>query len=230
MQRYATALYTEAAKDKLKDKPQKKWTVAGLGLSDLIPGHDPLPSVIDELNNIIKQDDNDETGVIEGKIYLNQEFNEDNLLESLEGNYPVLHIASHFVFKTGTLENSYLLLGTGEHLTLQDIKNGYEFDGLDLLTLSACETAVGANANGREIEGFGALAQNQGAKGVLATLWSVNDESTGKFMQRLYKLRASEPELSKAEAIQQVQQGFLKEGGWRKAYYWAPFILMGNWL
>jgi len=230
MQRYATALYTSAGQTKLTHKPQEKWTVAGLGLSDAVSGFNPLPSVIDELNNIIKQDDSDETGVMQGIVYLNKKFNADAMLKVLNEKYPVLHIASHFVFQPGTLQNSYLLLGTGEHLNLQVIKESYNFNNLDLLTLSACNTATGANANGQEIEGFGALAQNKGAKGVLATLWSVDDSSTGEFMQRLYELRTSEPELSKAEAIQQIQQSFLKEGGWRKAYYWAPFILMGNWL
>jgi hypothetical protein len=64
----------------------------------------------------------------------------------------------------------------------------YDFGGAELLTLSACETAVGgAGAQGREVEGPGALAQTKGARGVLATLWPVTDASTGRFMQRLYR-------------------------------------------
>jgi len=230
VQRYATAIYTSAGHTKLTNKPQEKWTIAGFGLSDAVSGFHSLPFVIDELNNIIKQDDNDEIGVIEGVVYLNKKFNAQAMLKVLDEKYPVLHIASHFVFQPGTLQNSYLLLGTGEPLTLQKIKEDYDFNHLDLLTLSACNTATGANANGQEIEGFGALAQNQGAKSVLATLWSVNDSSTGEFMRRFYKLQDSQSNLSKAEAIQQVQQSFLKEPPLNKAYYWAPFILMGNWL
>ena len=68
-------------------------------------------------------------------------------------------------------------------------------------------------ADGREVEGFGALAQNLGAGAVLATLWPVADESTGLFMQSFYALRAGSPELSKAEALRQVQLQLERLGG-----------------
>ncbi len=124
-------------------------------------------------------------------------------------------------------------------------------------TLSACETAVGGgkDANGREVEGFGALAQNQGARGVIATLWPVADQSTGQFMQLFYGYRQNTPGMTKAEAMQKAQQAFIEgkvgpalveisrgakrsDGATVSAgvnttdhpYYWAPFILMGNWL
>jgi CHAT domain-containing protein len=134
----------------------------------------------------------------------------------------------------------------------------YDFSGVDLLTLSACETALdSAGAGGKEIEGLGTLAQKKGAGGVLATLWPVADSSTGLFMQRLYRLR-EEQGLSKAEALRRAQLSFLHDEsanddemsrqrgkvvslngakgqhvastGYRHPYYWAPFILMGNWL
>ena len=136
------------------------------------------------------------------------------------------------------------------------MKDGYEFINLDLLTLSACETAVGGgkDANGREVEGFGAMAQNQGAKGVIATLWPVADESTGQFMQLFYGFRQKAPGMTKAEAMQKAQAAFIEgkvgpalaevSRGLVRAgaastpaatssdhpYFWAPFILMGNWL
>lgn len=84
-----------------------------------------------------------------------------------------------------------------------------QFRGVDLLTLSACDTALG---DGAEIEGFGALAQNQGAKGVIATLWKVTDRSTALFMQRFYDLLhdASEGETpTKAEALRRAQLALL---------------------
>ncbi len=158
-------------------------------------------------------------------------------------------------FKPGDETDSFLLLGDGKKLSLKEIKDGYEFVNLDLLTLSACETAVGGgkDANGREVEGFGALAQNQGAKGVIATLWPVADESTGQFMQLFYGLRQKNPGITKAEAMQRAQAAFIERrvapaldevsrgltrtGASPAAaattdhpYYWAPFILMGNWL
>jgi CHAT domain-containing protein len=66
----------------------------------------------------------------------------------------------------------------------------------------------GAGAQGREVEGPGALAQTKGARGVLATLWPVADASTGRFMQRLYRLH-QEGRLTKAEALRRAQLEFL---------------------
>ena len=99
---------------------------------------------------------------------------------------------------------NFLLLGDGNKLTLEDIRLGdFGFYDVDLLTLSACQTAVGDQAqNGREIEGLGALAQNQGAGAVLATLWSVADQSTALFMTRFYSIHEQQS-VTKAEALRQ---------------------------
>jgi CHAT domain-containing protein len=82
---------------------------------------------------------------------------------------------------------------------------------VDLLTLSACETGLGSGLkeDGREVEGFGVLAQRQGAKAVMATLWKVADRSTGQFMQLLYRLR-EEKKLTKADALRRVQEMFIR--------------------
>ena len=143
--------------------------------------------------------------MLPGVQLLDEQFTGDQLSELLEsGDYPVVHLASHFVFK-GNEVDSYLLLGNGEKLNLYDFKIGdYPMIDVDLLTLSACETAVGETAsNGREIEGFGAMAQQAGAKSVLATLWSVEDKSTALFMKMMYQQRV-ERGLSKLEAIRQT--------------------------
>ncbi|MBU0500357.1 MAG: CHAT domain-containing protein [Gammaproteobacteria bacterium] len=257
-ERYALAIYTAAARDNLKDKPQNDWYLAGLGLSQKIEGFNPLPAVPDELNGIVKQNDQDPEGVLQGSIHLDQDFTLAALKESLA--YPVIHLASHFVFKPGTEKDCFLLLGDSSQLDLGSFRTGdYRLGDVDLLTLSACETAVGGNGTGKEVEGFGALAQKKGAKGVLATLWPVADNSTGIFMQSLYRLR-QENHLSKAEALRQAQLRFIRgsrqEQGetaqrgkklvlaqgktpqgtadpdkpYAHPYYWAPFILMGNWL
>ena len=139
-------------------------------------------------------------------------------------------------------------------------KNAFPlFSNVDLLALSACDTGLGENNNeGREVEGFAVLAQRKGAKAVLATLWSVADESTARLMRDFYRLREADKGMNKAEALRQVQLEFLrgvaaaKDGAsrtsvingesnnppkyeadaqapWAHPYYWAPFILIGNW-
>jgi CHAT domain-containing protein len=181
------------------------------------------------MRNIVKSDAL-ATGILPGAVYLDEAFSANRLREASRQGFELLHVASHFRFSPGTEVNSYLLLGDGQHLTLGDIREkGYRFDHVDLLTLSACDTALGGGRDekGREIEGFGVIAQQQGAKAVLATLWPVADRSTAELMSDLYRRRQT-LSLSKAEALRQSQVALL-EGKYAHPFYWAPFILMGNW-
>jgi CHAT domain-containing protein len=106
------------------------------------------------------------------------------MLTGLRQRPPVVHVASPFQFQPGNETNSALLLGDGNFLSLAQIKTlPNVFGGVELLTLSACNTATGGSgANGTEIEGFGVLAQRQGAKAVVASLWPVFDTSTKELM------------------------------------------------
>jgi CHAT domain-containing protein len=117
--------------------------------------------------------------------------------------YPVVHIASHFRFQPGNEMQSYLLLGDGGHLSLAELKTSANlFGGVQLLTLSACDTGMG---DGTEVEGFGALAERQGAEAVIASLWPVADSSTKVLMQEFYRIRESSPGKTKLEALREAQ-------------------------
>jgi CHAT domain-containing protein len=121
---------------------------------------------------------------------LDQAFTENALRDGLDQSYPIIHVASHFQFTPGSMDDSFLLLGDGTHLTLGQIKTKLNFSSVELLTLSACETALGddsASHHGVEVEGLGAIAQQAGAKAVLATLWPVADASTAALMRTLYQ-------------------------------------------
>jgi CHAT domain-containing protein len=155
------------------------------------------------------------------------------------------------------------LLGDGKHLTLSEIKTKLNFNSVELLTLSACETALGDDStshHGVEVEGLGAIAQQAGAKAVLATLWPVADASTAALMRALYQAHKVD-HLDKADALRQAQLALLRGSAavevssnaqrgltrmngaaaagnfkadpnapYAHPFYWAPFILMGNWL
>jgi CHAT domain-containing protein/tetratricopeptide (TPR) repeat protein len=265
LERYRMAVCTPAAKTVMGETPQREWMVGGLGMSHSVRNFEPLRYVPTELESIIRRSISDEDGVLPGVIYLDDAFSRRAFESVLREGYPVIHIASHFELKPGTKKSSYLLLGDGTTLSLAEIQDRhYDFSGVDMLTLSACNTAVSASTtNGNEVESFGALAQNQGAKGVLATLWQVGDRSTCILMQNFYQLRAENPGITKAEALNRAQLMFVRgealagttedatrgmrvssfdkkeerepsaaeaAEAYKHPFYWAPFILMGNWL
>jgi CHAT domain-containing protein len=270
VEKYAVVLYSEAAKSHLADPRRPHWNVAALGMSEAAPPFPALSSVPAELDGIVRDMQHHTHGVLPGVERLNASFTAAELTRLLEQNgtggasqFSVLHIASHFAFSPGVDTDSFLLLGDKSQLTLADFANGaYPLNGVDLLTLSACDTAVGNSSalGGAEVDGLAAVAQNDGARSVMASLWEVVDATTGVFMQRFYQLREQQ-HLTKAEALRQVQLGFIRgevnsvslrkiargltrvdKSGlvarrrpestttFSHPYFWAPFILMGNWL
>jgi CHAT domain-containing protein/tetratricopeptide (TPR) repeat protein len=143
----------------------------------------------------------------------------------------------------------------GFPLTLSQLENSaVSFHGTRLLTLSACSTAKGDTANdGLEMDSLGMVAQQKDAEAVLATLWDVNDASTSRIMSDFYARWVKEPAIGKAEALRQAQLAFLHGSSsaphagtgrgvqiadqdatmppttsYAHPYYWAPFVLIGN--
>jgi CHAT domain-containing protein len=254
----SVVMVTEAVRDKLGKAPKSDWSVWGLGLTKAGPGYAALPYAGAELSGIAGQ-----RGILSGKVMLDQAFTESTLRDGLDQSYPIIHIASHFQFTPGSMDDSFLLLGDGNHLTLGQIKTKLNFSSVELLTLSACETALGDDStahHGVEVEGLGAIAQQAGAKAVLATLWPVADASTAALMRILYQAHKVD-HVDKADALRQAQLSLLRgsaksddasdaQRGLTRAgtppaagnfkvnpnapyahpFYWAPFILMGNWL
>jgi CHAT domain-containing protein/Flp pilus assembly protein TadD len=261
-QKYQNVTVTLASRTRLGDVVVPNWRALGLGVSEAKRIKEPngarelsfssLPAVRAELRSIIQSAESP-NGVLPGQSLLDADFNETAFESQLLRGYKVIHIASHFSLNPGDSTRSFLLLGDGNVLTVDEIKNNpkLSFRGVELLTLSACQTAVvEKDSSGKEIEGFGYVAQQKGAKAILATLWSVADESTQLLMSEFYRLRKVNPQLTKAAALQMAQQemiaGKLKPAlttGERRGtgetdtapadyshpYYWSPFVLIGNW-
>jgi CHAT domain-containing protein len=253
-------MVTDAVRDKLNKQPNTNWSVWGLGITKGGKDYDALPYAGVELNSIAGKQ-----GILAGKVLLDGAFTETSLRDGLDQSFPVIHIASHFQFTPGSMDDSFLLLGDGKVMTLSQIKNKLNFKNVELLTLSACETALGDNStehHGAEVEGLGAIAQQAGAKAVLATLWPVADASTAILMRELYQAHKVD-HLDKADGLRQAQlalihgtdvpteASFKSQRGLQRMksssdtpmtfradpkapyahpFYWAPFILMGNWL
>lgn len=237
----------------------KKWSVLGLGVSEKRENFDAIPGVEKELKDIVCL--NGETNcILNGTRRLNKEFTKEDTLRLWQrGEFPVIHIASHFSFNPTDQTASFLLIGDGR-LNFADIQNKRGlFNAVDLLTLSACDTAM--SANGKESESFAWLAQSLGAKTVLASLWKVSDAGTPELMIRFYKIRSENPQMPKAEAFRQAQisllnaetksqtsgkprSGIFTVNGkkyelplWEKddkkpfahPHFWSSFVLIGNW-
>jgi CHAT domain-containing protein/Tfp pilus assembly protein PilF len=208
VERYRHVMFTPASQARLKDAPQATWKGLGLGVSKAHGEFGALPGVVEELQSIIHgAGQTASTGVLPGALKLDAAFTAQAMRAALRQHYPVVHIASHFHFRPGNETASFLLLGDGSHLPLSEIKTWPNaFAGVDLLTLSACETAMGNTAaDGKEVEGFGVLVQRQGAKAVIATLWPVADASTKALMKDLYRRHKTQPRLPKIEALRQAQ-------------------------
>jgi CHAT domain-containing protein len=154
---------------------------------------------------------------------LQQELNEDV--------YPILHIATHGEFGYDS-KDTFLVTGNNGKLTITDldgiIRRVRRGDRLvELLALTACQTAVGDE---RASLGLAGVAVQAGVKSALASLWSIDDASTAMFVNQFYA-NLRDPSISKAEALRTAQQGLIEKGGqYAHPFYWAAFILIGNWL
>ena len=169
-----------------------------------------LPGVTEELRTLFRQKGS-ASGLLDGDVLPDARFTKTSMLAALKLKRPLVHISSHFSFRPGDEARSFLLLGDGTAMTLEEMKRHPGlFAGVELLTLSACNTAAQrADANGREIDGFAELAQRLGAGSVMATLWPVADNSTPWLMREFYQTRQSGNGLTKAEAIRRAQLALL---------------------
>jgi CHAT domain-containing protein len=180
-----------------------------------------LPGVKEEVNAL--------AAVLPGRHLLDAQFTVDHFKSEAEtSRYGIIHIASHGVFG-GSAESSFIL-AYDDLLTmngLQDILKSDKFlrAPLELLSLSACETAEG---NARAPLGMSGAAIKARAKSVLGTLWPLEDNAAKQAMTRFYTgLRQGG--LGKAEALRQAQLSLLHHPNTAHPFFWASFILIGNW-
>jgi CHAT domain-containing protein len=192
------------------------------GLSEGVQGFSPLPNVPAELQAV--QAD------FGGTLLENSAFSYANMTRELEAlPYPVVHIASHAQFK-GQSDETFLLMWEGR-LDLDRLEgliglSEFRSQPVELLVLSACQTAVGDE---RAALGLAGVAVKAGARSALASLWFVNDASTTQLVSEFYR-QLKQPGVTKAEALQAAQVATLKDRRYWHPGYWAPFLLIGDWL
>jgi CHAT domain-containing protein len=242
VERYGIASVASMRVTKIEERDRKSTRVLAMGLTDAVSGFSALPSVDVEIKTIA-------SNVLEGSSFLNQDFTVSNLQAQRQlGKYTILHLGTHGKFVSDNSGESFIQFWDSR-LSLSEIpKLRFDNPAIDMLTLSACQTAVGNNL------GISGLAVESGAKSVLASLWEVSDAGTAPLMISFYK--AFPDAINKAQAMQKAQVSLLSgkvniQNGQitgiaelpniqlptgigdidlSHPFYWSSFILVGNWL
>lgn len=195
------------------------------GLTEARAGFPPLPGVAVEVEQI-SADLNDP------KVMLDENFTRLAFQSQIQAkDFGIVHLATHGQFSSDP-EQTFLLTWD-DRIKVKDFARLFQEKGqgtkpVELLVLSACQTAAGDRRAALGLAGF---ALRSGALSTVATLWSVNDQSTAELMSEFYQqLTKVDVSLTKAESLRQAQLKLLKNPLYNHPYYWAPFVLVGNWL
>ena len=192
------------------------------GLTKSTQDFPPLPYVMDELQAI--------SSLYESTIMLDEDFVASEFKQALRREqFNVLHVASHGQFQNDV--NKTFILSFDEKITMASLNEYIGFlqfrkEPLDLLTLSACETAAGDDLAALGLAG---VAVKAGARSALATLWHINDAATSILIEEFYR-QIQNPKISRAVALQQAQIKLGHDPRYEHPAYWSPFLLINNWL
>lgn len=185
-----------------------------------------LPNVETELEQI-------QTLLPRTQVLINQEFTPDSFRAALANTRaPIVHLATHGQFSSNQNE-TFIVAAGGRTITIDDLTTALEATAanrdaaVELLVLSACETAAGDD---RAALGLAGIAVRAGARSTLASLWQVDDVATSQLMTQFYTVLTTD-RVTKAAALRSAQLAILADPRYRRhPYFWAPFVLVGNWL
>jgi CHAT domain-containing protein len=210
-----TALKLEAVTAGLSEIPQ-----------DFQQQFAPLPGVKKELADI------QQIGLAKESL-LDEQFTQKALKKEITtSGSPIIHLATHATFSSNPEDTFILTWDEPIKITeLDDLLRDDTFnrkEAIELLVLSACETASGDD---NATLGLAGVAVQSGARSTLATLWSVVDESTAQIMSEFYSQlkQSGVNQTNKAEALRQAQLSLIASKNFNHPHFWSPFILIGNW-
>jgi CHAT domain-containing protein len=193
------------------------------GLSDSVQGFSSLEYVPQEVNKL--------ESIYGGPVYMNTAFVTSIVnKEFATDSYSIVHIASHGHFDSDSKKT--FVLTYDSRLDLDELErmirpSQIRDKPVELLTLSACQTAAGDD---RAALGLAGIAVKSGARSALATLWFVDDEASALIVVDFYRNLHDVPGISKARALQLAQIKLLNDPRYGHPCYWAPYLLIGNWL
>lgn len=188
---------------------------------NVLPNLQALPEVEQEVRSI--------TATTPAKVLLNERFTVTALQRQIQQtDYPIVHLTTHGQFSSDP--SATLLLAWDRPITVGQLNQlvSERIDrqsSIELLVLSACQTAKGDR---RSALGLAGIAAQAGARSTIASLWVVDDKSTAQLVSHFYReLKAGK---TKAEALRQAELTLLNQPETSHPYYWAPFLLVGSWL
>jgi CHAT domain-containing protein len=196
--------------------------VLAVGVTEAVQGFSALPNVAAELQEL--------QTLLGSQNLVNREFLAANLEKKLkEEQFSVVHVASHGEFGND-VENTFLLT-FDDKLSLDRLNQmigvfRFRDNPLELLTLSACDTAAGDD---RAALGLAGIAIKAGARSALATLWNINDEAAGDLVLDFYR-QLKNPATSRAVALQRAQLKLIENPRYEHPGYWSAFLMINNWL
>ncbi len=222
IEKYAVALAPGLQLVQPQPIAQQQLKALTAGLTEARDGFPALEYVANELDRIKSE-------VPKTDILLNQEFTTSGLQSKIaQVPFPVVHLATHGQFSSQA-EDTFILTWD-DRLNINQLRNLLQQRGgeqeIELLVLSACETLSGDK---RAALGLAGVAVRAGARSTLGSLWKVNDEATSLLMSNFYQELAQQ-NLTKVEALRQAQLSLLKNSRFDSPFYWASFVLLGNWL
>jgi CHAT domain-containing protein len=207
--------------------------VLGAGVSEkqVLNGQEfsALPKVKEELERLEEQISNSE-------ILLNEEFKKTAFQNEVKSDtFPIIHIATHGQFSSN-VEETYVIVWRNS-LKITDLESIIQTratqpverqkqQNIELLILTACETAKGDE---RATLGLAGLSVRAGARSTIASLRRVEEAENIYLIEQFYNQLLDNPNISKAKALQQAQIALLERGGADAPYYWATYVLVGNW-
>lgn len=193
------------------------------GLSEARFNYSKLNYVETELQQIRSE--------VSAKVLLNKQFTSNAFQNQInENTFPIVHLATHGQFSSNP-DKTYILaydrpIKVNELNQLLQTRDINQPDLIELLVLSACQTATGDD---RAALGLAGVAVRAGARSTLASLWNINDASTAMLMSHFYSY-LTQQSVSKAQALRRAQLSLLQQEQYSMPYYWAPYVLVGNWL
>jgi len=196
--------------------------VLAVGVTEAVQGFPALPNVGAELDAL--------KSLLHSETLVDRQFVASTLEKKLkEEQFSVVHVASHGEF--GNDVDKTFLLTFDDKLSLDRLNEmvgvfRFRDDPLELLTLSACDTAAGDD---RAALGLAGMAIKAGARSALATLWNINDEASVDLVVDFYR-ELKDPSISRAVALQHAQLKLLNNPRYEHPGFWSAFLMINNWL